>query len=44
MKLSKMFPVIFLLVAQVCLAQVLKKEDIEQLKFRHIGPVGNRVS
>ncbi len=23
-------------------AQVLKKEDIEQLKFRHIGPLGNR--
>ncbi len=30
--------------AQMCLAQVLKKEDIEQLKFRHIGPVGNRAS
>src|SRR5260221_524799 len=25
-------------------SQTLKKEDIEQLKFRHIGPVGNRVS
>jgi photosystem II stability/assembly factor-like uncharacterized protein len=25
-------------------AQVLKKEQIEQLKFRYIGPVGNRVS
>ncbi|HWA32794.1 MAG TPA: hypothetical protein VG737_01625 [Cyclobacteriaceae bacterium] len=25
-------------------AQTLKKEQIEQLKFRHIGPVGNRIS
>lgn len=24
--------------------QTLKKEHIEQLKFRHIGPVGNRIS
>ena len=29
---------------QVALAQTLKKEDIEQLKFRYIGPIGNRVS
>ena len=33
-----------ILTMQVCLAQVLKKEDIDQMKFRHIGPVGNRVS
>ncbi len=33
-----------MLIWQVGLAQVLKKEDIEQLKFRHIGPVGNRVT
>jgi photosystem II stability/assembly factor-like uncharacterized protein len=25
-------------------AQTLKKEDLDQLKFRHIGPIGNRVS
>src|SRR5436190_19882668 len=33
-----------LLAMHVCFAQVLKKENIEQLKFRHIGPVGNRVT
>ena len=26
------------------ISQTLKKEDIEQLKFRNIGPVGNRVT
>lgn len=25
-------------------AQTLKKEEIEQLKFRHVGPIGNRVT
>ena len=35
---------IFLLLGVICQAQILKKEDIEQLKFRHIGPIGNRVS
>ncbi|MBS1978835.1 MAG: sialidase [Bacteroidetes bacterium] len=29
---------------QAALAQTLKKEDIEQLKFRYIGPIGNRIS
>jgi photosystem II stability/assembly factor-like uncharacterized protein len=27
-----------------CQSQILKKEDVDQLKFRHIGPVGNRVT
>ena len=30
--------------AYVATGQVLKKEHIDQLKFRHIGPVGNRIS
>ena len=25
-------------------SQILKKEETSQLKFRHIGPVGNRIS
>lgn len=31
-------------VGYVALAQTLKEDQIEQLKFRHIGPVGNRVT
>lgn len=44
MKITKLILIPCILAVQVCLSQVLKKEDIEQLKFRHIGPVGNRVS
>ena len=32
----------FLVTPNLC-AQELKQEHIEQLKFRHIGPVGNRL-
>lgn len=40
-------PVLLLLVflwTVTASGQTLKKEDIEQLKFRYIGPVGNRVT
>lgn len=32
------------LISTASFSQILKKEDVEQLKFRHIGPVGNRVT
>ena len=44
MKSIKLIFIVSFFAAQVSLAQVHKKEDIEQLKFRHIGPVGNRAS
>lgn len=37
-------PLAFLIFCVVAEAQTLKKEDIDQLKFRHIGPIGNRVT
>ena len=40
----KFTSLLLLLILQAGVAQVLKKEDTEQLKFRHIGPVGNRVT
>lgn len=36
--------ILLLMLSVLATAQVLKKEDVEQLKFRHIGPVGNRVT
>ncbi len=44
MKFNKWIPILVLLIWQTGFSQVLKKETIEQLKFRYIGPVGNRVS
>lgn len=44
MKSIKLLFILLLIAVQVTLAQVLKKEDVEQLKFRYIGPIGNRVS
>lgn len=44
MKSTRLLFILVLLTAQVALAQVLKKEEVDQLKFRHIGPIGNRVS
>ena len=37
-------PLALLVFYVVAEAQTLKKEDIDQLKFRHIGPIGNRVT
>lgn len=34
----------FLLLFATSVAQTLKPEEIDQLKFRHIGPIGNRVT
>ena len=44
MKSIKVIFIMLFLTAQIAFAQVLKKEETDQLKFRHIGPVGNRVS
>lgn len=43
-KLCLYWMVALVLMSNALLAQVLKKEDTEQLKFRHIGPVGNRLT
>lgn len=39
-----MGPLALLVFYMVAEAQTIKKEDIDQLKFRHIGPIGNRVT
>ncbi|HAC24344.1 MAG TPA: sialidase, partial [Cytophagales bacterium] len=44
MHIRHLFTFVFLFVAAATFAQVLKKEEVDQLKFRHIGPVGNRVT
>src|SRR3954463_8098013 len=44
MKRTPYVLLLVILTVKMSFAQVLKKEDIEQLKFRHIGPVGNRVT
>ncbi|HCW08580.1 MAG TPA: sialidase, partial [Cytophagales bacterium] len=38
------FAFLFIFCSTLLLGQVLKKEEIDQLKFRHIGPVGNRIT
>ncbi len=42
-KISIHFSLIFLLGFTTLIGQNLSKEQIEQLKFRHVGPVGNRI-
>ena len=41
---AKLLTMLLLFISSLAYAQVLKKEEIEQLKFRHIGPIGNRVT
>ena len=40
---SRLFPAILLFLSCAVLGQTLTTEQMEQLKFRHIGPIGNRV-
>jgi len=44
MHIRHLLTLVFLSVAAATVAQVLKKEEVDQLKFRHIGPVGNRAT
>lgn len=39
-----LFTMALLLLFATSVAQTLKPEEIDQLKFRHIGPIGNRVT
>ena len=41
---AKLVTLLLLFISSLAYSQVLKKEEIEQLKFRHIGPIGNRVT
>ena len=38
-----LFSIIFALLALAIQAQTISKDTISDLKFRHIGPVGNRI-
>lgn len=40
---SRIFAAVFLLLSYSVNAQTLSTEHMEQLEFRHIGPIGNRV-
>ena len=42
-RIVRLFSIILLFIASSALSQTLSTEQMAQLKFRHIGPVGNRV-
>ncbi|MEO0972910.1 MAG: sialidase, partial [Pseudomonadota bacterium] len=41
--LSRLLPIALLLLSSSVVAQSLTTEQMEQLEFRHIGPIGNRI-